>query len=257
MMKPYLVSAVQESGITVKETEPVTLIDHICSETTLRQLKECLEGVCTDPEGTAHSLFHNSFYKVAGKTGTALVANGPRGYADHIYQASFVGYFPADHPKYTCIVVIKNHPFAKVYLGAKVAGPVFKELADKLMSVDPDLSQPPGLNRDSSRYYYAGYTRDIRQVQQTFDLAYSDSAAKNEWSRLYASNEGGRPVLNRELVSRQAVPDVKGMGLKDALYLLEGMDLKVAVRGSGRVKVQSLQPGSACKKNETILIQLD
>jgi cell division protein FtsI (penicillin-binding protein 3) len=257
MMKPYLVSAVQESGITVKETEPVTLIDHICSETTLRQLKECLEGVCKDPEGTAHTLFQNSFYKVAGKTGTALVANGARGYADHIYQASFVGYFPADHPKYSCIVVIKNHPFAKAYLGAKVAGPVFKELADKLMSVDPDLSQPPSLNRDSSRYYYAGYTHDIRQVQQTFDLAYTDSAAKNEWSRLYASAEGARPVLNRELVSRKDVPDVKGMGLKDALYLLEGMDLKVAVRGSGRVKAQSLQPGAAYRRNETILIQLD
>jgi cell division protein FtsI (penicillin-binding protein 3) len=257
MMKPYLVNAIQESGITVKETEPVVLIPNICSETTLRQLKECLEGVCKDPEGTAHTMFQNSFYKVAGKTGTALVANGSRGYADHIYQSSFVGYFPAGHPKYTCIVVIKNHPFAKVYLGAKVAGPVFKELADKLMSVDPDLTQPASLTRDSSRYYYAGYTHDIRQVQQTFDLAYTDSAAKNEWSRLYASAEGARPVLNKEPVPRQAVPDVKGMGLKDALYLLEGMDLKVAVRGSGRVKTQNPEPGSAYKKNETILIQLD
>ena len=77
-------------------------------------------------------IFKNSFYKVAGKTGTALVANGSHGYAEHIYQSSFVGYFPAEAPKYTCIVVIKNKPFAKKYLGAKVAGPVFKEVADRL-----------------------------------------------------------------------------------------------------------------------------
>jgi cell division protein FtsI (penicillin-binding protein 3) len=238
MMKPYLVSAIQESGITVKDNQPTTLIENICSETTLHQLQECLQGVCKDPEGTAHTLFQNSFYPVAGKTGTALVANGSRGYADHIYQSSFVGYFPATHPKYTCIVVIKNHPFAKVYFGAKVAGPVFKELADKLMSVDPDFSLP-----------------------------YPDSAGNNTRSRLYAAAPGANPVADRQAtapqatpqltIPRQGIPDVKGMGLKDALYLLESMDLKVAVRGSGRVKEQSLEPGVALKKNETILIQLD
>jgi cell division protein FtsI (penicillin-binding protein 3) len=152
-----------------------------------------------------------SFYKVAGKTGTALVANGSRGYADHIYQSSFVGYFPAEHPKYTCIVVIKNKPFAKKYLGAKVAGPVFKEVADKLMSVDPDLLSTPHPQRDSSRFYYAGYTRDIRQVATDLRPRLYRFGGKNEWSRLYASNEGGgETVLNRELVSRQAIPDVKG-----------------------------------------------
>ncbi|HEY4209309.1 MAG TPA: penicillin-binding protein 2, partial [Puia sp.] len=129
MMKPYLVSAIQESGITVRENEPVTMIDKICSDATLQQLKECLRGVCSDKEGTARRIFATAWYKVAGKTGTALVANGSRGYADHIYQSSFAGYFPADHPKYSCIVVIKNKPFSKEYLGAKVAGPVFRELA--------------------------------------------------------------------------------------------------------------------------------
>ncbi len=106
MMKPYLVKAIQENGITVKENQPVTVIDKICSDGRLRQLKECLEGVCT--EGTGKDVFQHSFYKVAGKTGTALVANGSRGYADHIYQSTFVGYFPAESPKYTCIVVIKK-----------------------------------------------------------------------------------------------------------------------------------------------------
>jgi len=135
--------------------------------------------------------------------------------------------------------VIKNHPFAKVYFGAKVAGPVFKELADKLMSTDPDLSADSGplvaagsktaLTRDSSRYYYSGYTRDIQQVEKTFQMPYTDSARNNAWSHLYASTPGAHPILNRQTISRQAIPDVKGMSLKDALYLLEGMDLRVAV----------------------------
>ena len=219
MMKPYLVSAIQESGATIKENQPTALVESICSESTLQKLQECLKGVCKDPEGTAHSLFQHSFFPVAGKTGTALVANGARGYADHIYQSSFVGYFPADHPKYTCVVVIKNHPYAKAYLGAKVAGPVFKELADKLMSLDPDIAAP--IPADSAIAAHA----------------------------ILASNP--QPVITH------GVPDVKGMGLKDALYLLEGANLRVAVRGSGKVRMQSAEPGSEIRKNETITLQLD
>jgi cell division protein FtsI (penicillin-binding protein 3) len=218
MLKPYLVSSIQENGRTIKENQPTTLIENICSETTLRQLQECLKGVCKDQEGTAHSLFQHDFFAVAGKTGTALVADGKRGYAEHVYQSSFVGYFPADHPRYTCIVVIRNHPFAKTYLGAKVAGPVFKELADKLMSLDPDIAAPIP----------------------------SDSAGPQ-----------GMPVPTPQLVVEHGVPDVKGMGLKDALYLLEGSNLRVAVRGSGKVRIQSPEPGSDIKKNETITLQLD
>jgi cell division protein FtsI (penicillin-binding protein 3) len=218
MMKPYLVSAVQVSGATIKENRPTALLESICSESTLRQLQECLKGVCKDPEGTAHSLFQHSFFPVAGKTGTALVANGARGYADHIYQSSFVGYFPADHPKYTCIVVIKNHPHSIAYLGAKVAGPVFRELADKLMSLDPDIAAP--IPADSA------VTHNIQ-------------------------------VSNPQPIMTGGIPNVKGMGLTDALYTLESMDLKVAVRGSGKVRMQSPEPGSGFKKNETITLQLE
>ncbi len=257
MMKPYLVSAIQESGRMVKENQPTALLENICSESTLHQLKECLEGVCADAEGTGAKLFKGSFYKVAGKTGTALVANGNRGYADHIYQSTFVGYFPAAHPRYTCIVVIKNRPFAKKFYGADVAGPVFRELADRLMSVDPGSSEPPVLKKDSSRFYYAGNTNEIKAVTKAVGIGYTDSAGRNEWSRLYASAPGGPAVLNKETVYRQSVPDVKGMGLRDALYLLEAMNLRVSVKGKGKVKTQSIPPGAALQKNGNIFIQLD
>lgn len=255
MMKPYLVSAVQESGITVKENAPETMIEKICSDETLAKLKECLNGVVI--EGTAKDLFKGSFYKVAGKTGTALVANGSRGYADHIYQSSFAGYFPADHPVYSCIVVIKNKPFAKKYYGAAVAGPVFKELADKLMSSGADPMEAPAapVTRDSAQFLYAGATRDMQRVTHVLGVSYVDSSGKDEWSRLYASNL--QPVMNGEAVSRQTMPDVKGMGLKDALYLLESMDLKVAAKGRGKVRIQSISPGASIKKNEPVSIQLN
>jgi cell division protein FtsI (penicillin-binding protein 3) len=213
--------------------------------------------------GTGTPLFKGSFYKVAGKTGTALVANGSHGYADHTYQSTFVGYFPAEAPKYTCIVVIKNKPFAKVYYGAKVAGPVFKEVADRIMSCDPNMNADPGENanpactRDSSRFYYAGSTHDMKLVAQTLGVNYIDSAGKNTWSGLYAATGGNEPVMNKHLVSRQAIPDVKGMGLKDALYLLESMDLHVEVKGSGKVRSQVPEPGRALQKKETVTIQLN
>ena len=227
MMKPYLVSSVEESGSPLRTFEATTLVDPICSESTLHQLQQCLAGVCSDPEGTATKVFANSFYKVAGKTGTALVANGSHGYAEHIYQSSFVGYFPANAPKYSCIVVIKNKPFAKTFYGAKVAAPVFKEVADRLMSADPDAAI-------------------------AMSATPSDTAGRDDWNRICS-----RTPVSTVASADNAVPDVKGMGLEDALYTLESKDLRVVTKGSGKVRTQSPEPGTALQKKETIFIQLD
>ncbi|MDP4147852.1 MAG: penicillin-binding protein [Bacteroidota bacterium] len=255
MMQPYLVHSIEESGITVKENKPATVIDKICSDETLGKVKECLEGVCL--EGTAKDVFRNSFYKVAGKTGTALVADRNRGYADHIYQSSFAGYFPADHPKYSCIVVIRNKPFARKFYGAAVAAPVFKELADKLMSANP-VPVMPALQRDSTPFYYAGPRGEIQQVMKAFDMSYRDSAGNNEWAMLYSGRTGQiEPVLNSESLPRMEMPDVRGMGLKDALYLLESRNIRVVPSGRGKVSGQSIAAGTALQKNETVTIRLN
>jgi cell division protein FtsI (penicillin-binding protein 3) len=256
MMKPYLVNNVQFGGRTIFQNEPAAINEKICSEKTLAQLQECLEGVCV--EGTAKSVFKNSYYAVAGKTGTALVANGSRGYADHIYQSSFAGYFPAGRPKYSCIVVIKNKPHAKKFLGAQVAGPVFKEVSDKLMSGEmesfPAAAERP-VKLDSQQYYYAGAKRDLRRVADVLQLPYEDSSANAEWSRWYGNTN--HTVLKEKLVQKNLVPDVKGMGLKDALFILENMHMKVIARGVGKVKSQSLQPGTTYSKNEMLTLELD
>jgi cell division protein FtsI (penicillin-binding protein 3) len=261
MMKPYLVNAIQNAGRTEKQNQPVVLIDKICSDKTLAELKTCLEGVCT--EGTAKAIFKNSFYSVAGKTGTALVANGTRGYADHIYQSSFVGYFPANQPKYSCIVVIKNKPFAKKYYGAAIAGPVFQEVADKLMSVaknNPDNSRYALLTeltkRDSTAYLYTGDAREMKSFMKILNMPYSDSSGAKTWASLFPVNH--QPVMaSKTEEAKQRVPDVKGMGLKDALYLLESRNIQVFARGTGKVSQQSIPAGSAIEKNLKLTIQLN
>ena len=258
MMKPYLVNEVRQSGITIEKNEPGVLEEQVCSEQTLRMVKECLEGVVK--EGTAKEL-NTPYYQFAGKTGTALVANGKHGYADHIYQSSFAGYFPADHPMYSCIVVIKNKPFAKKFYGAVVAGPVFREVADKLVALSGGKSEMNyasdniSIPHDSSAFYYAGSTESIRKVLGEIKMSYKDSASRSDWGRMYANNQ--QTVVNTEMVKAKVIPNLRGMGLKDALYLLENMDVRVLAKGKGKVVSQSLVPGMQIQKNQVITLELE
>jgi cell division protein FtsI (penicillin-binding protein 3) len=255
MMKPYLVHAIQQNGITVQENQPEILEDEICSEETLKQLKLSLEGVVL--EGTGKTLL-NPFYSIAGKTGTALVANGKRGYADHIYQSSFAGYFPADRPQYSCIVVIKNKPYAKKFYGAAVAGPVFKEIADKLYALHADKNKrfyAGNLKKDSSSFYYSGETSDIQYLLTSMKSPYLDSTEKSEWSSVYAHDF--KPVVNARLIDTVKMPNLKGLGLKDALYLLETAGLRVKTKGKGKVIVQFPEAGEAFRKKQEVVIELN
>jgi cell division protein FtsI (penicillin-binding protein 3) len=256
MMKPYLVNAVQENGVKIHENQPQVLEETVCSAKTLNLLRECLEGVCTD--GTGTELFKGAPYKAAGKTGTALMADGNRGYKDHIYQSSFAGYFPAEHPQYSCIVVIRNKPFAPVYYGSKIAGPVFKEIADKLYALNSDQSRGLKqlvLKKDSSYYLYAGATEDIKEVMERLKMKYRDSAKTDEWGSMYAVNY--QPVLNNRKVSNNIMPDMRGMGIKDALFLLENRHMKVVFHGRGKVISQSIEPGSYVNKNQMVTLELN
>jgi cell division protein FtsI (penicillin-binding protein 3) len=256
MMKPYLVNAVQENGVKIHENQPQVLEETVCSAKTLNLLRECLEGVCTD--GTGMELFKGAPYRAAGKTGTALMADGNRGYKDHIYQSSFAGYFPAEHPQYSCIVVIRNKPFAPVYYGAKIAGPVFKEIADKLYALNSDQSRGLKqlvLKKDSSYYLYAGATEDIKEVMERLKMKYRDSAKTDEWGSMYAVNY--QPVLNNRKVSNNIMPDMRGMGIKDALFLLENRHMKVIFHGRGKVISQSIEPGSYVNKNQMVTLELN
>ncbi|MBL7734662.1 MAG: transpeptidase family protein [Chitinophagaceae bacterium] len=258
MMKPYLVNEIKHSGIAIKQNSPQVVEARIGSEETIRQLQECLKGVCAEPGGTGYSLFKTAPYKAAGKTGTALVADGKRGYADHIYQSSFAGYFPADDPKYSCIVVIKNKPFAKKYYGGSVAGPVFKEIADRLyaLNVDEDRNRPAyAIQPDSAAYRYAGAAADMKNILAALQMHYTDSSGKSEYNRM--RNVNYRSVMESITVDKDQMPDVKGMGLKDALFLLENKNVKVIAKGRGKVSAQSVEAGAPLAKGQTVRVELN
>lgn len=255
MMKPYLVNSIEEYGKVIKKFDPVVL-EKICPDSVLREVQAIVRSVVT--EGTAKKTFENSPYEVAGKTGTALMANGSHGYADKIYQSTFVGYFPADHPVYSCIVVIKNKPHAALYYGASVAAPVFKEVSDKLYAMDilhqPAMQGKPSF--DTSLQIKNGYTKDLETIFNALNLRFSAPGGSAGWASADADSTGNRIYLKAISQAAGQVPDVKGMGLKDALFLLENAGLKVEVSGMGKVVSQSLPAGSAISKGAVISIQL-
>ncbi|HUQ66298.1 MAG TPA: penicillin-binding protein [Flavitalea sp.] len=258
MMKPYLVNEVSQDGIALKTNQPRIVEQSICSEQTLKQLQECLYAVCNEEGGTGYILFKNSAYPVAGKTGTALVANGKRGYSDHIYQSSFAGYFPIKDPKYSIIVVIKNKPFAKKFYGASVAGPVFKEISDRLyaMLTNEERSKEPVKNvSDSADYLYAGSSADMKKVLASLNMNYSDSSGKSEYNTLAAVNY--KPVIKGREMKVNSMPDLKGLGLKDVLFLLENRKVKVLTKGKGKVSAQSIGAGAAFAKGQTVVVELN
>lgn len=257
MMKPYLVNSIRENGVLVKEFEPQTIEKNIASASSVKAARESMEAVIT--EGTGKYAFKDMPFKIAGKTGTAHVADGSVKYSDGVYQASFVGYFPADQPQYTCIVVIRSKPHAAVHYGGSLAGPVFREVATKVyaMYVNRKSATPFVPKRDSSSYFFAGDAGDIKKVLQTLRMPFRDSVSEQTWANVYG-NAGGasQPVLSVNRVRKELMPNVRGMGLRDALYMLESLGLKVTIKGKGKVISQSVSPGTAINRNLTVVLDL-
>src|SRR3569833_259983 len=215
-------------------------------------MKALLEGVVKD--GNVKSLFKGAAYTAAGKTGTAQIANTSKGYADKTeHQTSFAGYFPAKNPKYSMIVVV-NRATKGSYLAAKVAAPVFKNIADRVVAADHGLHPAPVT-------HYVGNT-NLPQIKKGNVKALKQVYAKLGVKPLYANNAGtGVDTSNGvafEDVSYKAgvVPQVKGMGLSDALYVLGNAGYKVHARGSGMVASQSIAAGSFTPKGSKITIEL-
>lgn len=254
MMKPYLVNSIRQDGIITRQFEPEVMEQSICKPAVVNAAKESMEMVIT--EGTGRPAFKNMPFMVAGKTGTAHVADGNLKYNDMVYQASFVGYFPANDPQYSCIVVVRTRPHAALHYGGQVAAPVFREIATKLyaMYVSQKVPAMYASRKDSSSYFYAGNTKDIKNVFGTLKMKYTDSATKGDWVNVYASNY--QPVIKSSAVSNKLMPNVRGMGLKDALYLLETIGVKVNIKGKGKVMAQSIAPGTALSKGISVMLEL-
>ncbi len=261
MMKPYLVNAVKEYGLDVKTFEPVVLVDKICSDETLVQVQECLGAVVDSLHGTGHKVLFDSAYKIAGKTGTAVTALDNRGYnkGNKIYQASFIGYFPANQPKYTMAVVIQNSNESKLIYGADVSGVVFKEISDKVYArfLSNRRYTVPGLS-DTLMYNYYGLKNELNSILGTLKMPFTDSGNGGYWRSMSVKNSNTTlQVPAYAGTAASIIPNVVGMGLKDAVYMAENKGLKVTVSGRGRVISQSIPPGATFKKGQLITLFLN
>ena len=256
MVKPLFVKEIQQMGKVVEAFNPVVLKDSICSRSTVVKAKALLEGVVENGTGQC---VKNPVYKVAGKTGTAQVAKNSRGYGEGngvSYKASFVGYFPADDPKYTCIVVV-NDPSNGAYYGAAVAAPVFKDIADKVFATRLDIRQmkPDSLVKFSIPYVSAANQKDLYTIYSKLDFASFSQNPNADW--VFASTDSKNVLLREKKFKYGIVPDVVGMGVRDAIYMMESVGLKVSISGKGKVLKQSVAAGSLAKRGNSVFLELD
>jgi cell division protein FtsI (penicillin-binding protein 3) len=256
LMEPQLVQALLSNGKVVESFEPRVLQDGICSEATLAACRRMMEKVAEPGgNGTASYVFQHSPYRVAGKTGTAWIAEPGGGYQGR-YRASFAGYFPADAPRYACIVVIADTK-SGVYYGSSIAGPVFRDLADKVFATDPSLHPSTEGNFAAEPHLPGakdGAKVDLLALYDAWNVPYRGQDEAGDWVRAATARDSVdvRP-LN---IPAAAVPDVRGLGLRDALYLLENAGLTVTTNGIGTVRQQSILPGTALRGLGTIHLEL-
>jgi cell division protein FtsI (penicillin-binding protein 3) len=198
----------------------------------------------------------DSTYSIAGKTGTALVADGAKGYSEKKYNASFVGYFPADNPKYSCIVVVNRPEAGKIYGGA-VAAPVFKEIADKVYATQLDIHDQKERVVFSKQYLPAagkGNYQDLKTSLLAMSYPVMMPSHNPEWAAMDSSRAG--IVLQPAYIGTDTIPYLGGLTAKDAVYLLEKAGLSPVIQGKGVVSEQSLAAGSPLISGSEILITL-
>jgi len=251
MIKPIFVTSISQADNVKQEFETETLNSKICSNKTLNSLKLLLEGVVD--RGTAKNL-KNSYYRIAGKTGTAVILKDGR--YEKKYITSFVGYFPAHAPKYSAIVLIKNPKGIHQY-GNSVAGPVFKDIADNIYSRDINLhmamEKKATLEPGVFPTIRAGKQDELTMLSNELGVS-NHTTTEEEWIK--AAKNGSAVVWKKNAIVRDHVPDVTGMTFRDAIYLLEKSGLRVFYEGKGRVAGQSLSPGTRISKGTRINLRL-
>lgn len=255
MVKPQFVQEIIRDNQIIKSFPPVIMKARICSEKTIVSLKKCLEGVVE--RGTGKAL-KSAYFDIAGKTGTAVVLNDDRRYGapgEKKYQASFAGYFPAQDPIYSCIVVV-SAPSKDIY-GATVSGTVFTSIANKVFASslkyhkavngtkNKEVDKLP-ISMDGSRY-------DLLSIYRMLNIPFA-STTNAEWIR--TDGKGQKVKTEKISIKEGHIADVRGMSAKDAIYVLETQGLKVKMAGFGKVVKQSIAPGTEIINGKRIEITL-
>ena len=254
LVRPQFVKEIRRGNETIKAFPPQVITQQICSPSTLKDVQLCLEGVVKRGSGSA---LQSAYFDIAGKTGTAQVLNDDQRYGEEgekKYQASFVGYFPANEPIYSCIVVIAA-PSHEIY-GAKVSGTVFAAIANKVYASSLQYHNPINkgqLSKDRVPVSLDGMRFDLVTSYRALNVPFK-SDTDSKWVRTVATEE--RVEIKRRTADKTKVPDVRGMSAKDAVYLIENTGMSARVEGYGRVVKQSIQPGTIPQAGVVVVITL-
>ncbi len=258
MVKPIFVKEIQSNGHTEEKKKTETINSRICSPNTLKAIREMLDDVVNQPDGTGKPA-HSDIVRISGKTGTAQISQGSAGYkgaGSPTHQVSFCGYFPSGEPKYSCIVVIRK-PRNGLPSGGLMSGTVFKQIAEEVYArnvpLKPEICRIDSLTPTVPRVKNGLY-KQTEYALDKLDIAYKDSL--NDSPCLVAEIMDNKVILKDRKIIGNLVPNVVGMGAKDAVYLLESTGLRVSFSGKGTVYSQSITPGSNAVKGQTVSIQL-
>ena len=268
MVKPRFEKEIKRNGLTVKTFSTEVLVEQVVSKETIKKAKQMLEGVVQN--GTGKGLNITAF-KVGGKTGTAQIAkagykkgDGKTAYGDvgnRSYQASFIGYFPADKPLYTCMVIVYN-PSKGAYYGGLIAGPVFKEIAEKVYSSSLNFMQP--INNKQTLLTKAPESIKSKNNELVFALKAFNLKVNGSTNETGYVNRNSNDTLSITLsesnlesqLKKGIIPNLNGLSAKDALYLLENKGIQVRIVGMGSVKKQSIEAGQRFNKGDKITLIL-
>ena len=262
MMKPQFVTEIRRGEQTVERFEPIVLSEHIASPESIEKIQTMLEGVVL--RGTARRQFAGCVVGVAGKTGTAQYYDKVQGYAYHepgigrkLYNTTFVGYFPTDKPRYSCIIMVSRARGAKWAAGG-VSAPGFREIAEKVYATRIGVSEDDSLVRKADKAHAPVIVRHDKESYYLhgIDKSFNDYAINGDWVTV-ERGEDGQITMREAKLSNNRVPNVVGMDITDAVYLLENMGISTEFTGQGVVKEQSLHAGDTVKANSTMYLKLE
>ncbi|OAV72071.1 Peptidoglycan synthase FtsI precursor [Bacteroidales bacterium Barb4] len=252
MMRPLFTQEITDNGKTVQHFSPEVIIPSICSEQTLKIIQGMLINVVEKGTGAA---VKSNLIRIAGKTGTAQIASGGA-YGSGGHQVAFCGYFPADAPRYTCIVVIRR-PRIGYPSGGAMSGAVVKNIAEKVYA-GKTFFDVRHIAADSTAVplprVKGGDRKAVANVLKRLSVKTETEDAETKWAS--ASSEDGKMKLKDLPIREDLVPHVIGLGAKEAIYLLEKAGLRVSLSGAGTVVSQSIPPGQHVTKGQTIVINL-
>ena len=257
MIRPFFVKSISKNGLIIKEFKTEVINPSICKPSTLSDIRFTLLGVVEDKMGTGKCV-RSKYVRIAGKSGTAQISQGKQGYkvGGTKHQVAFCGYFPYEKPLYTCIVVMRE-PGIGYASGGTMTGSVFKNIAERVMALNSNR-KPSHVDSDSIDEDHlipitkVGYYKAIQTVMSNLQLPLA--ANPTDWVRTYADVKQTKVVPI--VVNKNVIPNLNGMGAKDAVFILENMGLNVQVQGRGKVVSQNMKPGTFARKGSAVMIDL-